>query len=178
VIRLFAAVAIPLPLAEELSRRQHGVEGARWRPADTLHVTLRFFGEIAEDQAGDLDGELARIVERPFELSLQGAGAFGEGRDVRAVWAGVADSEPLKRIAARCETAARRAGLAPETRPYRPHVTLAYCRRADPRQVAAWIAQHNLLKTPPFRVTWFGLWASHPHPEGSRYDLQREYALG
>lgn len=144
---------------------------------DTLHITLRFFGAVQEDQAADLDGELARVVERPFELTLQGAGAFGEGRDVRAVWAGVGDSEPLKRIAAKCETAARRSGLEPETRPYRPHVTLAYLRRPDPARVAAWIAQHNLLKTPPFRVTWFGLWSSTPHPEGSRYDLEREYAL-
>ena len=116
-------------------------------------------------------------MERPFELSLLGAGAFGEGRDVRAVWAGVADSEPLKRIAAKSETAARRSGLPHEKRPYRPHVTLAYLRGADPRQVAAWIGQHTTFKTPPFRVTWFGLWSSITHREGSRYDLQREYAL-
>jgi 2'-5' RNA ligase len=56
-------------------------------------------------------------------------------------------------------------------------VTLAYLRRPDPARVAAWIAQHNLLKTPPFRVTWFGLWSSTLHPEGSRYELEREYAL-
>lgn len=96
---------------------------------------------------------------------------------MRAVWAGVAESEPLKRIAAKCETAARRVSLEPERRPYRPHVTLAYLRRPDPARVAAWIAQHNLLKTPPFRVTWFGLWSSTLHPEGSRYELEREYAL-
>ena len=144
---------------------------------DSLHITLRFFGNIAEEQAGDLDAELARITERPFELSLQGAGAFGEGLDVRAVWAGVGDSEALKRLAAKCEAAARRSGLEAERRPYRPHVTLAYTRRPEPARVAAWVAQHNLLKTPPFRVTWFGLWSSVTHREGSRYDLQREYPL-
>jgi len=140
-------------------------------------VTLRFFGELPEEQAADLDAELGRIIERPFELSLQGAGAFGEGRDVRAVWAGLSDSEPLKRIAAKCETAARRSGLPHEKRPYRPHVTLAYLRGADAGQVGAWIAQHTSLKSLPFRVTWFGLWSSVTHREGSRYDLQREYAL-
>lgn len=160
--------------------RQHGLPNARWRPTDALHITLRFFGDIREDLAGDLDAELAGVVEPPFELSLEGVGAFGEGGEdgeVRAVWAGVAGGAPLRRLAARCETAARRARLPPERRPYRPHVTLAYLRRPDPGQVAAWIAQHNLLRIGPFRATWFGLWSSAPHPEGSRYHLQREYPL-
>lgn len=164
-------------MAEDLSRRQHGLTEARWRPIDSLHITLRFFGEIPEDVAGDLDGELSRISEPPFELALQGAGAFGEGSDIRAVWAGVADCPELRRLAAKCETAARRVGLKPEKRPYRPHVTLAYLRRPDPARVAAWIADHNLLRSDPFRVTWFGLWSSTLHREGSRYDLQREYPL-
>ena len=97
---------------------------------------------------------------------------------MHAVWAGVGDSEPLKRLAARCETAARRAGIKSESRAYRPHLTLAYLRRAEPARVAAWIQTHNLLKSPPFRVTWFGLYSSWPTSEGSRYELEQEYALG
>jgi 2'-5' RNA ligase len=90
----------------------------------------------------------------------------------------VSDSEPLKRLAAKCETAARRAGLKPEGRAYRAHVTLAYLKRAEPARVGAWVQGHNLLKSPPFRVTWFGLYSSWPTAEGSRYELEREYPLG
>jgi 2'-5' RNA ligase len=177
MIRLFAALAVPDDIAESLQRRQSGLPGARWRPLDTLHVTLRFFGEMAEDQAGDLDLELDRIHGEPFDFTLSGAGAFGEGEDIRAVWAGVEESEPLARLAARCETAARRAGLKPESRPFKPHVTLAYTRRPDPARVAAWIQGHNLLKSPPIRAASFGLYSSWQSSEGSRYDLEREYAL-
>jgi len=109
---------------------------------------------------------------------LEGAGCFGEGREMRAVWAGVAENAPLRALAAKCETAARRAGLKSEGRAYRPHVTLAYLKRADPAEVGRWVADHNLLQSPPIRVTWFGLWESVTHPQGSRYDLQREYPLG
>ena len=178
MMRLFAAVEVPPEIGEGLARRQQGLPGARWRPTDTLHITLRFFGQTAETMARDLDSELATIAAAPFELGLEGVGSFGEGHDVHAVWAGVGDSEPLRRLAGKCETAARRAGLKPEGRTYKPHVTLAYLRRADPARVGAWIQGHNLLKSEPFRVTWFGLYSSWPTSEGSRYELEQEYPLG
>ncbi len=177
MMRLFAAVAVPPEIGEGLTRRQQGLPGARWRPLENLHITLRFFGETAEPLAHDLDAELSAIAQAPFEIGLEGVGAFGEGRDVHAVWAGVGESEPLRRLAGRCEAAARRAGLKPDKRIYRPHVTLAYLKRADPARVGAWIQGHNLLKSPPFRVTWFGLYSSWSSSEGSRYDLEREYPL-
>ena len=177
MIRLFAAVALPEDVAEGLAVRQYGLEGARWRSEDQMHITLRFFGEVREDMADDLDAELSGIAAAPFEIQLAGVGAFGEGDDISAVWAGVADSPELSRLAARCETAARRAGIKPETRTYRPHVTLAYLRRPDPREVAVWMQSHNLLKSPPFAIDRFGLYSSHRTREGSHYRLEREYRL-
>ena len=177
MIRLFAAIAIPLEIGEGLARRQNGLPGARWRPAETLHITLRFFGETAETVAADIDGELAAIMASPFELNLEGVGSFGDGADVRAVWAGVGENARLRQLAADCERAARRAGCKPEKRTYRPHVTLAYLKHAEPAKVGAWVQGHNLLKSPDFRVTWFGLYSSWSTPEGSRYELEREYPL-
>ena len=177
MIRLFAAVEIPPDIAEGLARRQQGLPGARWRPAEALHVTLRFFGEVHESVAAELDAQLAEIEAAAFDLTLQGVGAFGEGGEVRAVWAGVEPSPALEALHARCEAAARRAGLPGEKRAYRPHVTLAYLRRPEPDRVAAWIANHNLLHSPPFRVGWFGLYSSWLSKEGSRYELEREYPL-
>jgi 2'-5' RNA ligase len=178
MIRLFAAAPVPPEIGEGLQRRQHGLPGARWRPLEALHVTLRFFGETAEPVAADLDGELASIMAAPFALQLQGVGSFGDGAEVRAVWAGVAESAPLTQLHAACERAARRAGFRPERRAYRPHVTLAYLKRAEPAKVGAWVQDHNLLQSPPFRITWFGLYSSWSTQEGSRYQLEREYPLG
>ena len=177
MIRLFAAIPAPPEIGEGLARRQQGLPGARWRPLDALHVTLRFFGEVPEPVAADLDAELGALAAAAFDLSLTGVGTFGEGRDLRALWAGVAESQPLRHLAGRCEAAARRAGLKPGPRAYRPHVTLAYLKRAEPARVAAWMQGHNLLKSPSFRVSWFGLYSSWPTPDGSRYDLERVYPL-
>jgi 2'-5' RNA ligase len=178
MIRLFAALAIPDEIAAGLLKRQRGVEGARWRPRESLHVTLRFFGELREDVARDLDSELEGLDADRFAFHLEGAGAFGEGRDLSAIWAGVSAEPSLKRLAKACETAARRAGLKPESRQYRPHVTLAYLRRADPAEVAAWIQAHNLLRSPPIEADRFGLYSSHQTKEGAAYRLEAEYPLG
>ena len=177
MIRLFAAVEVPPEIGEDLQAAQTGLEGARWRPMEMLHLTLRFFDEVPESTAADIDTELARISCPPFDLSLEGAGTFGEGDKARVLWTGVADSEPLRQLAGRCEAAARRAGLEPENRRYKPHVTLGYLKRADGQKTFDWVARHNLMRSAPFRVTWFGLWSSWRSPQGSRYELEREYPL-
>jgi len=178
MIRLFAALSIPPEIGRSLQTRQTGIEGARWRPLEALHVTLKFYGDIREDVARDLDAELVAVGGRPFEIALQGAGAFDNGDGIDAVWAGVAENAELRRLAEACDGAARRVGLKTEKRNYKPHVTLAYLRRADPVQVAAWIQSNNLLKSPPITIERFGLYSSTQHREGSYYRLEAEYPLG
>ena len=177
MIRLFAAVAVPSELAPGLQACQSGVAGANWRPAEAFHITLRFFGEVREDVADDLHLELERVAAAPMTLELEGVGAFGEGPELHAVWAGVKANDALRRLAKACETAARRAGLKADTRAYRPHVTLAYLKRPDPAEVAAWLSANALLQSPPFEVKSFGLYSSRLLSGGSRYQLEQIYRL-
>lgn len=177
MLRLFAAIAVPPDVGETLIALQTGIIGARWRGLEEMHLTLRFFGDVREDRAQDLVVELERAVLAPFDIALHGVGAFGEGHRLRAAWAGVADSQPLRQLASRCEAAARRAGLEPEIRNYAPHVTLAYLTRPYAGEVAAWIAANNLLNSERFRVNRFGLYSSWAAENGSRYELERLYRL-
>jgi RNA 2',3'-cyclic 3'-phosphodiesterase len=177
MVRLFAAIPIPAPIAQALAPRQQGLDGARWRPLEALHVTLRFFGEVREDVARDLDLELSGLRWGAFDMVLEGVGSFGEGRDVHAIWAGVAENPELRRLAKACEAAARRAGLKAESRHYRPHLTLAYLRHAESEKVAHWIQANNLLKSPPIRVDRFGLYSSVLAKSGAQYRLEAAYPL-
>lgn len=177
MIRLFAAVAVPFDIAEVLARRQRGLPGARWRPPEALHITLAFYGEMEEPRADDLAAELTRARVNPFELRLSGVGAFEDGHRSRALWAGVAAPESLFILAGRCRAAGQRAKIPMEAREYRPHVTLAYLRGAEPARVGAWMAGHNLMESPPFRVDRFGLYSSVLTDDGSHYQLEQEYPL-
>ncbi len=179
MLRLFTALHVPEHIAETLARRQSGLPGAKWRPLDQLHITLAFYGEANERQADDLASELVKAEGRgAFELELSGVGAFGDNHRSQTLWAGVKASEPLNQLAARCKTAGERAGLPPERRDYRPHVTLAYLKpHVDPDRVGAWMTGHNMLHSPPVRFETFGLYSSILTDSGSVYTLEREYYL-
>jgi len=177
MIRLFTAVAVPPEIGQGLLSRQHGIEGARWRPLEAFHITLKFIGDVQEPVAAELDEALAEIQAPAFDLELARVGHFGEGAEIHAVWVGVEESRDLRALAKANERAAREVGLKPEARLYTPHVTLAYTKRPAVPEIGAWVQANNLLHSPAFRVDRFGLYSSWQTSEGSAYRLEREYAL-
>ncbi len=177
MIRLFAAIAVPHEAAQALAPLAGGVPGARWSPAENLHITLRFAGDIPETQAEDLESALSAVSSHAFDVALAGVGTFGDALTINALWAGVEAGEQLGILHRRCEAATRRAGLKPDTRAWKPHVTLAYLNRAEPARVAAWTAAHSLLRVAPFAVDRFGLYSSFRTRTGSAYRLERLYRL-
>lgn len=176
MLRLFAALDIPDETAARLKSLQKGVLGAAWRPREALHLTLRFFGEIDERQAEELDHELGRIASQSFDVTLKGAGWFGKERPT-ALWIGVAENPALKTLAEACERAARRAGLPPEPRGFVPHVTLAYCKGTGPEDAARFAQRLALFEAEPFLADRFFMKSSWPGKKVSDYVAEAEYPM-
>ncbi len=178
-LRLFAAIAIPDDIAGRLLALQKGVPGAKWRPRENLHLTLRFFGEVMEPVADEIDAELQDAADRtaPFQLQLKSAGAFGK-EDPHTLWIGAGESEALRKLAADCERAARRSGLKPEKRKFAPHVTLAYLNNAELGRVHGFESRLGLFESRPFEVESFGLYSSWTRKSApSLYRLEADYPL-
>lgn len=175
-LRLFAAIDIPDEIARRVKSLQKGVLGAAWRPREALHLTLRFFGEIGEPQAKELDLELGRIGQLGFDVTLKGAGWFG-GERPTTLWLGVAEDPGLDALAAACERAARRAGLPAEPRPFIPHLTLAYCKGTGPEDAAKFAQRLALFEAEPFLADRFFLYSSWPGKRVSDYVPEAEYPL-
>lgn len=176
MIRLFTAIEIPESLRTRLSLLQGGIPGARWSPVENFHLTLRFIGEVSETTANDIDDVLEGVRGSSFMLTLKGVGEFG-GRDPRAIWAGIAPSEPLMRLAAKIESALQRMGLAAETRKYSPHVTLARLKDPPIAKVQEFLVAHTMFESTPFPVRSFALFSSHMRAGGSQYQVERTYEL-
>jgi 2'-5' RNA ligase len=178
-LRLFAALDLPDFIADRVMPLMKGVPGAKWRPRENLHLTLRFFGDVPEPAADEIDLGLSYVAESaaPFDLKLKGAGAFG-GADPHTLWIGAAESPALAKLAADCERAARKAGLKPEARKFAPHVTVAYLSGAPLERVLAFERRLGLFETPVFRVDRFGLYSSLTRKSApSLYRLEAEYPL-
>lgn len=175
--RLFIALEPPAPARQWMALAQGGVPGARWVPADNLHLTLRFLGDIDDHTAADLDAQFGRIDAPGFPLKIQGVGSFGTERSPSMLWAGVARSDPLQHLRDKVDRAVVAAGLAPDDRKFKPHVTLARLRAARRDRVGRWLEDHAGLTVAAFPVERFALYQSHLNRDGAVYEALAEYPL-
>lgn len=191
-MRLFVAVDLPEPVRatlDGLSRRLREELGRlRWVRPGSIHLTLRFLGEIPVPDLGKVRASLAQAVPGaapPFGLRVAGAGTFPERGRPRVIWVGLEEvpeaGNPPGSLAAlqnRIEEAVRRAGLPPQRRPFRPHLTLA--RVGDARLPSGSAETIALLAPPPgepFQVESVWLFESRLRPEGAEYRKLEEYRL-
>ncbi len=174
--RLFSGIEIPEELQDTLSDLEMPLPGARWIEADDLHLTLRYAGDIDNARARDFADALAAIDHDVFDITIAGVGVFG-GNDPRALWAGIEDSEALTNLARAHERAARAAGLDPEPRAFRPHVTLARMRNTRAEAVAHFLQRHGTFRLPPLTVERFVLFSSRPQVGGGPYGVVEIFPL-
>ncbi len=177
MIRLFVAIELPDELRERLAIMQSGLPGAHWIDPDNFHVTLRFIGEVADHRLEEIDELLAGIAPAPFDLALAGVGSFARGREPTSLWIGVDRNEPLMALQSRLHKALTRADFPSDEKRYTPHVTLARLHRTPERDLAMFIAAHNLFRAAPFRVDQFTLFSSQLSSAGSIYSAEAEYLL-
>ena len=174
--RLFVAIRPPHDIRERLLSLMGGVQNARWQTEDQLHLTLRFIGEVDRHQAEDIAAATGSIRHAAFEIALSGVGRFGR-HGKGALWAGVTPHDELKPLHKKLDQALARVGIAPETRAYHPHITLARLgRNAGP--VEPFIERWAGLSSPPFPVGNVCLYESRLGSEGATYSIVERYPLG
>ena len=137
----------------------------------SLHVTLKFLGDVRADQVEPIVRALTAAAgsEPPFNFRVRGLGAFPHSGRPSVVWAGVADGEPLTRLAARLEADLAPLGFAPEGRPYAPHLTLARVKFRPPEALAQVFARHTDTPFLSVPVTSLKLYRSDQGSDGPIY---------
>jgi 2'-5' RNA ligase len=192
--RLF--VAVPLPEATctaieaVVDRVRARVEAAeatgggrvRWVRMDGLHVTLRFLGGTAEQEVDRLTGavDAAAASGDPFEVTIDGAGAFPSPGRPRTLWLGIVDGAPaFADVARRLDDALAELGWPREQRPFRAHLTLARTDgvRAGPAAARELTAAAAGLQA-SFTADRLVLFRSHLGGGPARYERLHEAQLG
>jgi len=176
-VRLFTGIALPSHVLDRLLTLCSGVPGARWQDREQMHLTLRFIGEVDGKSFDDMRLALAQVRSSQFSLTLDSVGHFGERKRVHALWVGVPMVRELIALRDRIESVLVRYGQEPESRKYKPHVTLARLRDAPLDRVVSFLSANALFLAGPFAVEEFHLYSSHPGGGGSLYRIEESYPL-
>lgn len=175
-LRLFVAVEI----SEDARRAVKALvseyvtlaSGIRWVRPVSLHLTLKFLGEVEDHRVPELKIALENSTNglSPFQYVLSGLGAFPDFRRARVLWVGVQDTSGLLiRLQENVERQFARIGFPREKREFHPHLTIA--RVKDSRKIAPVVAkfQDQEFGSYQVKVDRVLLMKSDLQPTGAKY---------
>lgn len=174
--RLFFALEIPTPLKRSLLRVTEPVAGAKWQTASQMHLTLFFLGNVAKESVAPIVEAMRNFPVAGFDLEVHGVGCFGRPETPRALWAGVEPEAPVQSLNATLKERLAHLGLPVETRPFRPHITLARFKKIR-GSVESVLAKHGQDRFGTFPVGEFVLLESHQGADGSVYTVVGRFDL-
>jgi len=174
-MRLFAGIPIVDDARREvialLGRLRESDWPVRWVTDEGLHLTLKFFGEVAPERL-DVIEEAVRFAGRntgALDLRLDELGAFPSVVRPRVVWVGIDAPPALELLHDRLERSGEAIGFAPEGAPFRPHVTLGRVREGHRLPSGVLEEAGRSLSAAPFRGTTLVLYESLLTTQGPRY---------
>ncbi len=130
-MRAFIAIELPLKIKEELGRMEEKLKetGAdvKWVKPSNMHLTLKFLGEISQDQLNKITDILTDVLKNrnKFSIAVKGLGAFPDMTRPKVIWAGIEDKDNIiTRLAAELEERLTALNILKEERNYSGHITI------------------------------------------------------
>jgi 2'-5' RNA ligase len=182
-MRLFLAVELDPAIRDALvgarDRLAAAVREVRWVATGSLHVTVKFCGELEGPDALVRETEPEVAAFAPFECEVAGIGQFPLKGPPKVIWAGCGrDGGALASLAGAIERGAERAGVPREDRAFTAHVTLGRATGRPDWRALAQAARE--IAAAPFgrqRVAAVTLFQSTLTPEGPIYAALRRIPL-
>jgi 2'-5' RNA ligase len=176
--RVFCAVELPAEVRKELEehilklRQAIPDVAASWSRVENIHLTLKFFGNVALDRIETISAAASRAVAEfsPFTIGVGDTGVFPRASRPQVLWIGVSDpSGKLSALQERLENECAALGFSKEDRVFRPHLTIARIRRPEGgRRLAGTHLQMNF-PTAAVELNALILFRSELSPKGSKY---------
>jgi 2'-5' RNA ligase len=180
-MRVFIAIDIPNEIRTALKEVQRELRplttSVRWVAAESIHITLKFIGEVPDKGLDDIDTALTGLTWKPFTVTVRGVGFFPGTRSPRVFWAGM-EAPTMQGLGERIESRMERLGFEKEKRAFRPHITLA--RANNTRIESSFVsgaAQYEEHEFGSFVVDRMFLFKSTLNPSGAVYEKLKEYLL-
>ncbi len=180
-MRLFAALPLPERAIERLTslrlRLSGPKDGLRWSEPEQWHITLQFFGDVADAVTVCLEERLRQMTAEAPRVILENLGLFAAKG---ILFAQVEPSESLDGLHRECVGKSKLCGMVAESRAFRPHITLARSKGKAGNKTLARLQSPAL---PPFGtpIAWTAqecvLLESTLRPQGAAYREVSRVAL-
>jgi 2'-5' RNA ligase len=140
-MRTFIAIELTPEVRESLKKLQDLLKASgadvKWVEPGNIHLTLKFLGEIDEQQCQKITAVLTDVSKTTpgFSLIINAVGAFPRIQSPRVVWAGISEgSQEAGILACALEEKIAKLGIPKEERAFSAHVTLGRTRSDKGRQ--------------------------------------------
>jgi len=180
-IRSFIAIELPDELGIWLSQLQARLKadkspGVKWVDPYGIHLTLKFLGNVAIDKTDAITRAMEAASQgiSPFNLTIKELGVFPNLRRVQVVWVGISgEVARLSQLQQNIESNLAKLGFAPESRSFKPHLTLARLRNQAPpderQKFGQFISDMKFEETYHFKASVISLMKSQLTREGAIY---------
>ena len=181
-MRCFIAIDIDEKIREGLAALQTKLQSAadvkrgdvKWVNSNAMHLTLKFLGEIKDDQVADVCNITKDVASRHknFELVVESVGHFG-GKSARVLWVGVGlGCDNLLQLQNDLEQQLASAGWPQESREFTGHLTLCRVRNSKAGLKLAELAEkYKDYKLGTMPADSLSVYQSQLMPEGPIYAL-------
>ncbi len=187
-IRTFIAIELNETLYRALGevqnrlKRDRAAHLIRWVVPESIHITLKFLGDVEANQLPALHDALVKACENtpPFALTLAGLGAFPNTKRPNNLWVGATGQvEMAAQLAQKIDEACAAFGFPRETRPFTTHLTLGRVKKdvspSERASIGAMVEAVHVNALGDLRVDHVSVMKSELRPSGSVYT--RLYAI-
>lgn len=143
---------------------------------ENIHVTMRFLGDVRIDNIEKIFDAMKKVTFAPFDVKIQGVGAFPDARYPRVVWAGITQgANDLRSISSQLEPHLTALGFAPDPKGFSPHLTIARVRSGrNKMELAKFIDERKEFEFGTIRAACLRLKKSVLTPRGPIYSTLKE----
>ena len=164
-MRLFTGIAVSPDVRDSLAhllQELRSLAPLNWSRVENLHITSKFIGEWPEGRLTELEGVLEKLnPPGGFEATIAHFGYFPNPHNPRTLFTGIQAGPALGELAHAIDEALAPLGVAHESRPYAPHLTLARIKNENIRELREHIAKMTHFDFGTFQVSEFHLYQSN-----------------
>ena len=185
-MRTFVAIGLPERLREQIEALSGELRrcdaDVRWVAPSSMHLTLKFLGEIQPRELSDIDEVLRKIAASasPTGARLRGMGSFPHLRRPRVIWIGIEpDDDRLAALHSSLDEALQKVGFPREKKGFRPHLTMGRVRSGRGKSSLIEAIESNAeVDLGNLRIDEVTLFESDLTRQGAIYTALGRYRLG